>query len=307
MPAWPSPAPVRAPRQGPQQESPREGAGTVLGRGHPGWGARLCTPPHRLCLRHQGPCDICVTQGRALGIPVSSLSLTPVTRPIPMRHPPREELPRTKDPAPACSSGPQRIPFILQEAGGSSTRPPKALPQGTMGGLKPAMQMASFVLPGVTEAPGAAGGSIRVSSQPPPPLLTFALGPLCGPKREKTRGGGGGKAREGGERWWRGAEKRDGGGEGQRQTDTASRRLPGAGSPGLGEGDRTLHHEQLPFVWVPTGQGKWQLHPVPPDTCGIRHVPSPRGVAAGPTHRSRAPRAHLWSILGSGLAPEARV
>lgn len=51
VPAWHSPATVHArppvPSQGPQQESPREVTGTALGKGHPGWGARLCTltPP----------------------------------------------------------------------------------------------------------------------------------------------------------------------------------------------------------------------------------------------------------------------
>ena len=117
---------------------PREVPGTALGRGRPsgwGWGclslrptsasSAACTPP-TLQPQQQGPCDIRVTQGRARGFQ-ASLSLTPVTCPIPTSHPPRESpvgrAPRRAEySAPMCSPGLWGlIPLFSSKAGGSST------------------------------------------------------------------------------------------------------------------------------------------------------------------------------------------
>lgn len=50
------------------------------------------------------------------------------------------------------------------------------------------------------------------------------------------------------------------------ERETASRKRPRAASPALGEVNSKLDHVKLPFLWVTTGQIKWQFHSVQPNT-----------------------------------------
>lgn len=70
-------------------------------------------------------------------------------------------------------------------------KPPPLTPpthRETMGGLKPTMQMASFVLPRVTEAPGR-GWEHQSSPSPAHPHPDLCPGPFVqAPKRGKQKG-----------------------------------------------------------------------------------------------------------------------
>lgn len=109
-------------------------------------------------------------------------------QPFPL-SPQREELPkRAKYFAPAGSPGLFAHPFILLEA--VAAPPAKALPRGNNGGLKPTMQMASFVLPGVTQASDW-GWEHRSSPSPAHPHPDLCPGPFVQvPKRGEKEGGG---------------------------------------------------------------------------------------------------------------------
>lgn len=144
--------------------------------------------------------------------------------------------------------------------------PAKALPQGNNGGLKPTMQMASFVLPGVTEASNW-GWEHQSSPSPAHPHPDLCPGPFVQvPKRGEKEGRGGESEESKGIRKleeWGGEERqrertqrkkqRKGESERENERETASCRLPRAASPALGEVNSKLDHMKLPFLLVTTG------------------------------------------------------
>lgn len=133
--------------------------------------AFLCPAPQPA--HQQGPWDICVTRGHAPGIPIPSLT---DTCHLSHSHQPSPGVPSGKSsqeglniPPPTCSPGlPLASPLIPLS---SSRLVALSTCRGNNGVLKPAMQMASFVLPGVTESPGRGVGVVCSPPTPcsPPP------------------------------------------------------------------------------------------------------------------------------------------
>lgn len=148
--------------------------------------------PQHPSLCQKGACDICVTQGRVLGIPILALpdtchfSYSRQASPLSLQW---EELPRrAKYSAPTCSLASQLIP--LSSSMLVAAPPAKAQPQGNNGGPETYNASGFLCAPPGDRGPWQQSGGGGALPALLTPSLTSALALCAGPKKEREEGGG---------------------------------------------------------------------------------------------------------------------